>query len=191
MNGMDCLRAEMSKRGMTKSQCESKVVAVVVDILSESGNAYLGVYDAEQTLAGLKREINDAKYQLQELRSELSGTNDSVNYRRRAIEHEIESATRNIEQQRGEIQSYINGFFESLQNCETAEGRDAIKKAQMFRKSIEIETTYDNTAYIIGLSAILSNGKVAAIEEIKKINPKLAEVSIHDPKMIRKKRGRR
>lgn len=88
MTGIECLRAEMEKRGMTKSQQTSKVVAVVLDILSNTGTSYTSVYDAEQTLGKLQREIESAKYQLSEITKELAGTNESVNYKRRMEEHQ-------------------------------------------------------------------------------------------------------
>jgi hypothetical protein len=43
----------------------------------------------------------------------------------------------------------------------------------MFVNSVNIDSKYDNTAFIVGLAAILSNGECGAISELKKINPKL------------------
>lgn len=91
MTGLECLRAEMEKRGMNKQQQTSKVAAVVLDILSETGTAYTSVYDAEQTLENLKRQIASAEYTLSELQSELAGVNESVNYRRRVEEMKMEA----------------------------------------------------------------------------------------------------
>ena len=40
MTGLECLKEEMKRRGMNQSQCDSKVAAVVLDILSESGTQF-------------------------------------------------------------------------------------------------------------------------------------------------------
>jgi hypothetical protein len=46
----------------------------------------------------------------------------------------------------------------------------------MFVNTVSVETKYDNTAFIIGLAAILSNGRINPISELKKINKKLPDV---------------
>ena len=61
--------------------------------------------------------------------------------------------------------AYIDKFFAALNECETPEGRDALKKAQMFVNSVNIKTVYDNTAYINGLAAILTKGESATVAD--------------------------
>ena len=47
----------------------------------------------------------------------------------------------------------------------------------MFINSTDVNTKYDNTAYIIGLASILSGDTNSSpIAQLKKINPKLGEV---------------
>ena len=48
-----------------------------------------------------------------------------------------------------------------------------MRRAQMFVNSVDVETKYDNTAFIVALGAILSDGKIGAIEELRKINPRM------------------
>ena len=67
------------------------------------------------------------------------------------------------------------------ENCDcdlmdNEEGRDTMRIAQMFVNMVDVDTKYDNTAYIIGLAAILSRGGISAIDELKKINKKLPDV---------------
>ena len=62
-------------------------------------------------------------------------------------------------------------FFQAVEECETLEGKDTLKKAQMFVNTVNLNTKYDNTAFIIGLASILAQGNVAPIEELRKINP--------------------
>ena len=68
---------------------------------------------------------------------------------------------------------YVENFFTALETCETDKGRDALRAAQMFVNSVTIDSKYDNTAFIIGLASILSQGNVGPIEELKKINNKI------------------
>lgn len=155
MNGLDCLREEMASRGLTRVQIESKTVAVVLDILSKSGDKYQKMWETEQELTKRAsaaqqtiRYLDDKKYDLDRKENEL----------REVFETE---------------RKYIDDFNKSLEECETQEGRDRMRIAQMFVNSVDIDTKYDNTAFIIGLSAILSGGQINAIKELKKINSKL------------------
>jgi len=162
MTGLDCLREEMMNRGLTKRQCDSKVVAVVLDILANAGNEYQKAWECEQQytkkLMHLENELNKIDYKIRRKENEL------FTYQR-----QIETAKENREH----CEDYIDEFNKSLQECETAEGRDAMRTAQMFVNSVDVDTKYGNTAYIIGLASILSGGKVQAIQELKKINKKL------------------
>lgn len=47
-----------------------------------------------------------------------------------------------------------------------------MRRVQVFKNEVKIDTKYDNTAYIIALGAILSDGAIGAIDELKKINAK-------------------
>ena len=91
-----------------------------------------------------------------------------------------------------EWEEYVDKFNKSLEECETAEGRDTLRTAQMFVNTVDIETCYDRTAYIIGLASILSNGRMSAIDELKKINKNLPDVEDgHLGKHITIKKGKR
>jgi hypothetical protein len=72
-------------------------------------------------------------------------------------------------------EDYINKFNKSIRECETPEGRDAIRLAQMYIKSVDVDTKskYDNTAYILGLASILSKENINAIGELRKIKNEL------------------
>lgn len=155
MNRLDCLREEMASRGLTQAQIESKTAAVVLDILSESGDKYQKMWGTEKELTKRAsaaqqtiRDIHDQQYALDRKENEL----------REVFETE---------------RKYIDDFNKSLEECETQEGRDRMRIAQMFVNSVDIDTKYDNTAFIIGLAAILSDGEINAIKELKKINSKI------------------
>ena len=162
MNGLDCLREEMEKRGCNKAQIESKSVAVVLDIVANSGDKYTKIQEEE---ANLTRAIAKKEKEIRNLDWRI----DNRESRLRELDRKIE-----IKEQKAEYDNtYIEEFYQALNDCETPEGRDAMKRAQTFINSVDVDTKYDNTAYIIGLAAILSEGNIGAIETLKKINKKL------------------
>lgn len=166
MTGLDCLKEEMAARGCTKSQIESKTVLVVLEILANSNGQY-------SDMDKLEKEIKELGVQVNALQTEI----DRLQQRRDEL---ILSFSKIIDEIKSEAKlqytvmtDYINGFYESLEKCETPEARDALKVAQMFVNSVDVNTKYDNTAFVIGLAAILSQGKVAAIDELHKINKEI------------------
>ena len=161
MTGLDCLREEMAKRGCNKAQIESKAVAVVLDILSNGGTINTDVWEAEHKLKWCKYE-----HQAEENRHERE-----IKSIQTRLANMREQTTSLME----EAREYIEAFNKSLSECESAEGRDAMRRAQVFVNSVDVDTKYDNTAYIIGLAAILSDGKMGAINELKKFNPKMVD----------------
>lgn len=162
MTGLDCLREEMMNRGLNKAQCNSKVAAVVLDIVANAGTKYQEMYEEEQEAS---KELRSIERHLKLLQDELSRIKRLLNKYEREMDEAME--------RREHCEDYIDEFNKSLQECETAEGRDAMRTAQMFVNSVDVDTKYDNTAYIIGLASILSGGKVQAIQELRKINKKL------------------
>lgn len=168
--GVDLLRQELINRGYTKQQAHSKVVAGVLDILANGGTTYEDLENAEERLIAIKR-------QMEQIRPELSG----LQVKRSRLYDEVANLTTTINQRVwaqmsrvvAEQRDYLKEVMRTLEECETPEGRDALRKAQMFVNSVDVNTKYDNTAYIIGLSAILSDGKVAPVKQLKKINTKL------------------
>lgn len=155
MTSLDCLREELKRRGMTNAQIESTVVAVVLDIVANSGDKYTKIreeeHDTSKRLYELKCQVRYAEEKLERMRKE---------------EEELK-------QRREQFEDYIDKFNKGLNECETAEGRDAMRTAQVYINLVDVDTKYDNTAYIIGLASILSNGKISAIEELQKINKKI------------------
>ncbi len=155
MTGLECLKEEMKRRGMNQAQCDSKVAAVVLDILSESGTQFTQEWQD-------KKDLDDAWYAIEREKNGLH-----------CEEIRLGKARKEIEDYAKNVQDYVERFFAGLAECETDEGRDAMKRAQMFVNTVDPKTAYDNTAFIIGLASILSGGKTAAIDELRKINKKI------------------
>ena len=159
MTGLDCLRKEMERRGLSKAQIESKVAAVVLDIVANSGYEHEEVwrkeYGESQRLNEICNERRNAERQVAQLQFDIKRLNREL---------------KAVQERRDHCEDYIDEFNKSLQECETADGRDAMRIAQMFTNSVSIDTKYDNTAYIIGLAGILSGKKINPTHELKKIN---------------------
>lgn len=174
MTGLDCLRDEMKKRGMTKSQIESNVVAVMLDILANSENKYSEMWRTEahetERLKEIRKDIRSEEWTLGYLKRE-----------RETLEKEVAS----VKEQRKHCEDYIESFYKSLEKCETQEGRDALRSAQMFINTVNINSKYDNTAFIIGLASILSKGGINAIAELEKINKKLPTIKEWEEVQVR------
>lgn len=159
MTDLEQIREELKKRGVKTNVANSKALAIMLDVVLETGHTYTDLKEAELELAKLKREAHykkcEAKYEIERL----------------------EKAKSKVVKEFDEMKEYIDRFFAKLAEGETPEGRDALRKAQLYVNACDVQTKYDNTAYIIGLAAILSNGDICAIDELKKINRDLFENS--------------
>jgi chromosome segregation ATPase len=165
MTGLDCLREEMEKRGLTKSQIESKTVAVVLDIIANSGHKYMEIWKNE---AIESKKLNDLRHEVQGCKNEIENLKSLISKLNREEAEE--------EKHRIHCEDYIDEFNKSLMECESETGRDSMKAAQMFVNTVSVDTKYDNTAFIIGLASILSKGGMNPIGELKKINKKLPDI---------------
>lgn len=173
MTGLELLRKEMERRGATKSQINSKVVPMVLDILSETGQLYTTIKENEDHLQMLQSQVHNTQMHIQ--RQEKT---------REELAEEINELKREKGKYLTEERQYVHDWLEALKDIETAESRDLMRKAQVFVNSVDIETKYDNTAFIIGLASLLSGGEIGAINELKKINRKIPSVDIGDTIMI-------
>ena len=172
MNGIECLKAELLRRGFTKQQADSKVVLGVLEILSESNGQYAkmdkildDVNDLESRKSRLEVEAREYEKKRNAIRDNMDNIIQEVNDRAGRLYHET--------------LEYIERFFKALEESETPEGRDALKAAQMFVNTVDVDTKYDNTAFIIGLASILSKGNTAPIDELRKINKKIPEIKLN------------
>lgn len=156
MTGIECLHEELMKRGYKKQQIINlKIIPEMLDIVSNSNGMY-------QDLDTLQKDVNRLQREKKTLEDDLAVLRLSIS----DFEKRIEARYKLTEE-------YIEKFFNAIGSCETAEARDALKIAQMFVNTVDVDTKYDNTAFIIGLSAILSSGALAPVDELRKINKKI------------------
>lgn len=146
------IRDEMKKRGCTKAQMESRSLGIILDIIAET-DVYKKMIDVEQELNVLESRKADAER--------------TIDFRWR----ELRKAQSDFEATKREYNAYIEDFNKHLENCATDVARDRLRIAQTFINTANIATGYDNTAFIIGLASILSQGGMNPVDEFKKINP--------------------
>lgn len=176
MTGIECLKEELLRRGCTKQQSESKVVPVLLDIFAETGDFYKTRFEQDRELGDLAKSIKELKseeWRLTDKVGRLSAEVADLN----AEKGNMVDRLKDIYLEKNEqLVDYINSFNNALKECETAEGRDRMRLAQVFVNSVEIRSKFDSTAFIHWLGAILAGDRSSGpIEGYKKSNPKLFE----------------
>ena len=151
MIGLEKLKKEMKKRGCSQQQIEAKATMVVLDILSETGTTFT---DA----CMIEKEAKEIMGAAREREAYLSRREEALARREAKFRREQEDAKR-----------YIDDFYKALEECETKEGRDAMRRAQAFINTVEIETPQNNTAFIDGLARILSLGEMSSFLKFEKV----------------------
>lgn len=168
MTGLECLRAKLREMGFTKAQTENRTVLAVLEILSGCNE-----YRNEDKL------LEEIK-QLECRANSLASTCKAYSQRLEVITGKFEKIKAELKEASDacykEEKEYIDAFFKALNEAETPEARDALRIAQMYVNSVTVNTKYDNTAFIVGLAAILSKGAIAPMDELHKINPKIPKV---------------
>ena len=160
MTGLEVLREEMLKAGATRQQVESKTVALVVSCLTHMD--YQVIFDLEKDVGAMKCKIKNLSHQIGLKEAEL-----------RSLTNQCQREEERIGKSMASLNEYIANFNKSLESMETPEARDRLRTAQLFMNTVNIDTKYDNTAFIVGLGALLNGISYNPLEELKKINPKV------------------
>jgi len=118
-------------------------------------------------------EMSEDANRLWDLRGDITKAEKNLAYYTNAAKKHIKEMDKErnelVERER-KINAYIDHFNQCLEAMETEAGRDRLKAAQIFINTVNVDTKYDNTAFIVGLSALLSGVTIDAPEELKKIN---------------------
>ena len=162
---LDEVKEIIIERGFLKQQAESKVVPIVYDVLY-GGNYAVTAREKEDTLKKLDNEIN-AKQKI------MASLDDKIKQKVDDLEKARDDYYAVFNERYKETLDYMKEVKRELEHCETEEARDRFRLAQMFINSVEIDTKYDNTAFIIGLSSLLSGCQISVMDEMKKINPRV------------------
>lgn len=170
MTGLDLLHKELADRGFSKAQINSKIVPAVLDILANAGTEYTD-------LTALRQEHDDILRYNNSLAADIRDKQRQINSLMSTVSKLEETVYNAIDEEIREQREYLEKVMKALTEGETPEARDALRRAQMFVNSVNVNSKYDNTAFIIGLATILSDGNLTAIDELKKMNPKLFNIA--------------
>lgn len=142
MTGLENLKQEIISRGGTKQMAESKVVALVLDIIANNGkDDYLREYE-------IRTKLSKHDYDIME--------RERAAWAKQYAAEQKEAELKRREKAIAGIEEKIEAFNKQLMECETPEGRDAMRTAQFFMNVAYCETSQNRTAFINGLAAILS-----------------------------------
>lgn len=121
------LKLKMLERGCQPVQVNAKVVAIVLDILADSGTAFIDAHEAEKRLYVMRQET-EAKLQAE--RSKVIKEQEKLELRTA----EYEKTRKATEASLAGKTAYINDWYKAIEATETPEGRDTMRKAQFFCK---------------------------------------------------------
>lgn len=167
MTGLELFEQEMRTRGCTESQIKSKAVAIALDIISQNKNKYF------EDIRGIEKEIQSLRGEIACYRSEVEHQKSLYEYEKKRLDECRAKQKEFFDDEYNKISEYVKAFYLALEDMETPEQRDALKTAQIFVNSVEINSKYDNTAFIDGLAAILSKGQGAELRELRKVERKI------------------
>lgn len=177
MSGYDLLKQELLSKGYTKQQVDASIVKGVLEVLAgESGSVIMDIKkltkEREELLqqnSVIQNTIEDYSQRIKDYSLRISELKNDMN----EIKSEVEQLAQKLYMDQ---KQYVDRFFEAIEKCETPEQRDRLKTAQMYVNSVNVDTKYDNTAFIIGLASILSPGGMGAITTLRKLNKEIPEI---------------
>lgn len=172
MTGMECFWEEMLKRGCTKAQIGSKAVAIALDIISQKPQMIFSMFqDAEERVNTLESMEQNLKIRIKRLQLEESKQQGII---RRCQEDAAEYVNKEWKRE----QEYIDSFYAALKSCETPEGRDRLRAAQIYANSVKKETPGERQAYAYMLGALLAgvSGPEAGEFALRNVKPKTGKV---------------
>ena len=146
MSGLENLRAKLSELGLNSNSINSKAVEMTVSVLANNDDI-----DVSLAFKGLLDEYNEKRNYLNSKLREL----EKKEYTLISREKTLSNNQKMLEERGFQLQRMVSEFEDCLSECETSEGRDAIRRAAFFITNTKINTCYDNTAYINGLANLL------------------------------------
>lgn len=157
MDNIEIIKKKMLQAGCNKQQCESKVLPIILSILSDSPE----LLDLAKNLTALKNEIQSQESILNNLR------------RSEAFERsKIKSAMDDLNEERDEFEAERERFMKEIETSDDPEYVVRIKAATYFKNNVNVTTDYDNYAFIVGLGSILSGKYCSGAEyDYKSANP--------------------
>lgn len=165
MTGKELFEQEMRKRGFNTSQINSKAVAFCLDFFANNGDDIGKWYKISE----LNEEIQQLERRIESKKRAIDGAERNLIIMRNELEAQVQKAK--------EDGKYLEELLKKIENSGDQETKNTIALMQTFYQAVEINTKYDNTAFIAGCAAILSKGKIDALTEFKKVNPKVTSMT--------------
>jgi hypothetical protein len=160
MNKLDTLREELRKRHFKEIQIKSKLVPTILDIILNPDNKYTEIWEEEINETNKLIEIQE---KIRKSEENLKTLNDNT----RELSRKNAETMLTIEDRIGYMQAYINEFYKTIKTCDTDEGRDTMRKVQVYLDLVD--NSRSNDAYINGLARILSQGRLEKDFEFKRV----------------------
>ena len=163
MTGREILNQKLKAKGLTDAQIKSKAVETTIAVLAEEtdGTNYSAlIQDAIQEYR-VARNNADAEARRYSAKTEALSNNERANSAR---EQDLIKSANGIKN----LLIDLEKVYDEILELETAEQRDRTRTARLFMDNVNVNTVYDNTAYIKGLSAILSGKEIAPDEQSEK-----------------------
>lgn len=163
MTGREILNQKLKAKGLTDAQIKSKAVETTIAVLAEEtdGTNYSAlIQDAIQEYR-VARNNADAEVRRYSAKTEALSNNERAN---NAREQDLIKSANDIKN----LLIDLEKVYDEILELETAEQRDRARTARLFMDNVNVNTVYDNTAYIKGLSAILSGKEITPDEQSEK-----------------------
>lgn len=167
MSGIELIRERLTELGLNKAATHNKGVELTVAIIANGDDV-----DATIAFKELIDEYHISFNTLNSERAELNRKQRELSLYEKHLSEEkerISKSSRILEEQRIQLTHMIDDFKDCLCECETAEGRDAARKTAFYIANTNVNTAYDNTAFINGLAVLLSDTQSNLPDNIKKV----------------------
>ena len=170
---IDVFKEKARAAGIRETIINSKCFETCLFFCMEAGEGITGIDfmkwkdEVEADVVRREAEVSEREHRVNHRENEIAWREQFVNSGIRKL---LDESNAELKARQKELRELLA----KLDECETAESRDLMKRAQLFIDSVNVETKYDNTAYIAALGAILSApGSFDCIGELKKINRKV------------------
>lgn len=148
MSGIEELRKRMKELGASSTQCNSPTVGILLAIFADNEHA-------EDAL----KCLNDLKEEASRVIREKGSMAMRLEWKRQELEHRENELAKRV-QEVAELRAQIEKVAEDILRCETPEGRDRQRLAEIYNRTVlnarPRMDSYEMQRYITGLSRILA-----------------------------------
>lgn len=182
-NTLEKVQDELVKRGFPRSRAKNlQMLPAIIEICTNT-DIFTQEVQAKKNLDEIVNRTNMVKNRLHKYlqgenilncweRKEYEKRLAILEQRERDFDTAFKDSYRKQEAELEQKQKELNDYIDKLTECETAEARDKVRMLKIYKDSVDVDTKYDNTAYIAGVGAILA-GNTTPTNTLKTINKKI------------------